>query len=102
MNPFEPLTLLLSGLSGLAGALLTYLATRRGHEVSERSVYIGAVERVTGVLRAELDRALADRAALAAQVAALEARLARRDADGPGPPEPDPREARDAPVRTSR
>ena len=72
--------LLVGAVSGLAGAVLTYLATRRQHEVSERSVYLGAVEQLTGSLRAEIERLGSDRQTLGAKVATLEARIAELEA----------------------
>ena len=68
--------LLVGAVSGLFGSVLTYLATRRQHEVSERSVYLGAVENLTASLRSEIERVNRDRQEMKAKIEALEARIA--------------------------
>ncbi len=64
-----------TALAGVIGAGLTYLATRRQSQVSERTVYIGAVEKLTADLRREIERVNADRQSLTEKVEALEARI---------------------------
>lgn len=77
MHPygFAFFDLLVPALAALVSAALTYLATRRGHEVSERGVYIGAVDQVTRLLRGELRRAVAARRAAEEHARRLEHRL---------------------------
>ena len=69
---FDMTHLLIPAAAAVLGALLTYLATRRQHQVSERRVYVGAVEQLTADLRAEIARVNADREGLRLQLAALE------------------------------
>jgi len=69
-------SMLIGAVSGIVGAVLTFLATRRQHEVSERSVYISAVENLTASLRAEIERVNLDRRELILKIEALEGRIA--------------------------
>ncbi len=64
-----------TALAGVIGAVLTYLATRRQSQVSERTVYIGAVEKLTADLRREIERVNADRQSLTEKVEVLEGRI---------------------------
>lgn len=73
--------LLIGAVSGLVGSVLTYLATRRQQEVSERSVYISAVENLTASLRAEIERVNTDRLELLGKIEAMEARIAELEAN---------------------
>lgn len=58
--------------SGLIGAVLTYLTMRKQSEVSEKTVYIDAVEKLTTGLREEIDRVNLDRSAMAEKILTLE------------------------------
>ncbi|GIV03581.1 MAG: hypothetical protein KatS3mg015_2411 [Fimbriimonadales bacterium] len=73
-------SVLVGAVSGLVGAVLTFLATRRQHEVSERSVYIAAVEGLTASLRAEIERVNEARRAMKVRIEALEQRIAELEA----------------------
>ncbi len=64
-----------TALAGVIGAVLTYLATRRQSQVSERTLYIGAVEKLTADLRREIERVNADRQSLTEKVEVLEGRI---------------------------
>ena len=67
--------LLLGTLSGLAAALLTYLATRRRAQVSERTIYVSAFDHLTAGLRAEIERVNEGRRELEAVITSLEQRI---------------------------
>jgi chromosome segregation ATPase len=58
--------------SGIIGALLTYFATRKQSEVSEKTIYIGAVESLTTTLRGEIERLGASREELLTKVETME------------------------------
>ena len=55
--------LMITAVTGLAAAVLTYLATRRQTQVNERAVYVQAMEALTRDLRGEIDRVNAARKA---------------------------------------
>lgn len=66
---------IITAASGIIGALLTYLATRKQSEVSEKTIYIGAVESLTTTLRGEIERLGVSRKALLSKVETMERRL---------------------------